>query len=184
MRRKPGQFGPSPRNPTPRRVGSRVLRTGLEREESEPLSDPRQITARTMYRTPPITSSAPSPMTIILASRFIAATNAPTTIRRNRTGIQARAGEFVPRRFQSLPPAGSQDSISARSAAAVQRPEPKRTSGVPEVMVSDRLFVPRQLPFPHCVSLRVRALRWVQPNEGTAQSPLTQSWRLSTMHSC
>jgi hypothetical protein len=83
MRRKPGQFGPSPRNPTPRRGGSRVLRTGPERGEPEPLSDPRQITARTMYRTPPKTNSAPSPMTIILASRFIAATNAPTTTRRN-----------------------------------------------------------------------------------------------------
>jgi hypothetical protein len=74
---------PGTRNPTPRRGGSRVLRTGPERGEPEPLSDPRQITARTMYRTPPKTSSAPSPMTIILASRFIAATNAPTMTRRN-----------------------------------------------------------------------------------------------------
>src|SRR6202163_4911255 len=68
MRRRPGQFGPSPRNPTPRRGGSRVPPTGPEREEPEPLSDPRQITARTIYRTPPKTSSAPSPMTIILVS--------------------------------------------------------------------------------------------------------------------
>jgi hypothetical protein len=85
MRRKPGQFGPSPRNPKPRCGGSRVSGTGPELEEPEPLSDPRQITARTMYRTPPKTSSAPSPMTIILVSRFIAATNAPTT-RRRRNG--------------------------------------------------------------------------------------------------
>src|SRR5450631_3076324 len=76
MRRKPGQFGPSPRNPKPRRGGSRVSGTGPEREEPEPLSGPRQIAARTMYRTPPKTSSAPSPMTIIVVSRFIAATNA------------------------------------------------------------------------------------------------------------
>jgi hypothetical protein len=97
MRRRPGQFGPSPRNPKPRRGGSRVSRTGPEREEPEPLSDPRQITARTMYRTPPKMSSAPSPMTIILVSRFIAATNAPTTRRRrNGTLIQACAVGFVP----------------------------------------------------------------------------------------
>jgi hypothetical protein len=96
MRRKPSQFGPSPRNPTPRRGGSRVLRTGPEREE--PLSDPRQITARTMYKTPPKTSSAPSPMTNILVSRFIAATNAPTTTRRN-TATEPR---FKPERLDSF----------------------------------------------------------------------------------
>jgi hypothetical protein len=104
MRRKPGQFGPSPRNPTPRRGGSRVLRTGPERGEPEPLSDPRQITARTMYRTPPKTSSAPSPMTIILASRFIAATNAPTTTRRN-TATEPRSKREDGYSFQLPPPA-------------------------------------------------------------------------------
>src|SRR5450432_4071866 len=77
MRRKPGQFGPSPRNPKPRCGGSRVSGTDPEREEPEPLSDPRQITARTIYRTPPKTSSAPSPMTIIVVSRFIAETRRP-----------------------------------------------------------------------------------------------------------
>ena len=59
-------------------------------ETTERLSAPDgerivRLTARTMYRTPPKTSSAPSPMTIILVSRFIAATNAPTT-RRRRNG--------------------------------------------------------------------------------------------------
>jgi len=98
MRRRPGQFGPSPRNPTPRRGGSRVPPTGPEREEPEPLSDPRQITACTMYRTPPKTSSAPSPMTIILVSRFIAATNAPTTTRRNT----ATEPSFKPKRLDSF----------------------------------------------------------------------------------
>ena len=82
----PGQFVPSPKNPVPRRGGSRVLRTGPEREEPEPLSDPRQITARTMYRTPPKTSSAPSPISIILASRFIAATNADHDTTQHRNG--------------------------------------------------------------------------------------------------
>src|ERR1700686_1078258 len=105
MRRKPGQFGPSPRNPKPRRGGSRVLRTGPEREEEEPepLSDPRQITARTKYRTPPKTSSAPSPMTIILASRFIAATNALTTTRRN-TATEPRFKREDGCSFQLPPP--------------------------------------------------------------------------------
>jgi hypothetical protein len=83
----PGQFAPSPKNPTPRRGGSRVLRTGPEPEEPKRLSDPRQITARTMYRIPAKTSNAPSPITIILASRFIAATNVDhdTTQYRNGT---------------------------------------------------------------------------------------------------
>jgi len=82
----PGQFVPSPKNPVPRRGGSRVLRTGPEPEEPEPLSDPRQITARTMYRTPPKTSSAPGPISIILASRFIAATNADHDTTQHRNG--------------------------------------------------------------------------------------------------
>jgi hypothetical protein len=83
----PGQFAPSPKNLMLRRGGSRVSRTG--REESGPLSDPRQIAVRAMYKTPPRTSSAPSPIRNILASQFIAATH-------NRTGIQADARRFVP----------------------------------------------------------------------------------------
>src|ERR1700726_1155962 len=76
-----------PKNRTPRRGGSRVSRTG--REESGPLRGPRPIAARTMYKIPPRTSSAPSPIRNILASQFIAATH-------NRTGIQAGAIRFVP----------------------------------------------------------------------------------------
>jgi hypothetical protein len=59
----PGQFAPSPRNPTPRRVGSKVSPAGR-------LSDPRQIVARTMYRIPPRTSNAPSPIRIISTSQL------------------------------------------------------------------------------------------------------------------
>src|SRR3981189_625741 len=83
----PGQFVPSPKNLMLGRGGSRVSRTG--REESGPLSDPRQIAVRAMYKTPPTASSAPSPIRNILASQFIAATH-------NRTGIQADARRFVP----------------------------------------------------------------------------------------
>jgi hypothetical protein len=79
----PGQFVPSPKNRTLRRDGSRVSRTG--REESGPLSGPRQIAVRAMYRIPPRTSSAPSPIRNILASQFIAAAH-------NRTWIQALGG--------------------------------------------------------------------------------------------
>jgi hypothetical protein len=46
----PGQFVPSPKNLMLRRGGSRVPRTG--REESGPLSDPRRIEVRAMYKTP------------------------------------------------------------------------------------------------------------------------------------
>src|SRR3984893_16776198 len=72
-------------------------------ETTERLSAPDgerivRLTARTMYRTPPKTSSAPSPMTIILVSRFIAATNAPTTRRRN-TATEPR---FKPKRLDSF----------------------------------------------------------------------------------
>src|SRR5260370_13376275 len=98
MRGGPGQCGRGRRNPPPRGGGSRVPQTGPEREEPEPLSDPRQITACTMYSTPPKTSSAPSPMTIILVSRFIAATNAPTTTRRNT----ATEPSFKPKRLYSF----------------------------------------------------------------------------------
>src|ERR1700738_2311845 len=83
----PGQFVLSPKNPMLRLDGSRVSRTG--REESGPLSDPRQIAVRAMYKTPPTTSSAPSPIRNILASQFIAAPQ-------NRTGIKADARRFVP----------------------------------------------------------------------------------------
>jgi hypothetical protein len=60
----PGQFVPSPKNRTPRRGGSRVSRAG--REESGPLRGPRRIAARAMYKIPPRTSSAPSPIRNIL----------------------------------------------------------------------------------------------------------------------
>src|SRR5712664_1684181 len=63
----PGQFVPSPKNLMLRLGGSRVSRTG--REESGPLSDPRQIAVRAMYKTPPKTSSAPSPIRNIFASQ-------------------------------------------------------------------------------------------------------------------
>ena len=46
----PGQFVPNLKNLMLRRGGSRVPRTG--REESGPLSDPRQIEVRAMYKTP------------------------------------------------------------------------------------------------------------------------------------
>jgi hypothetical protein len=67
----PRQFVPSPKNPRPRRGGSRVPRTG-RREDSGPLSDPRQMAVRAVYTTPPRTSSAPSPIRNMLASQFIA----------------------------------------------------------------------------------------------------------------
>jgi hypothetical protein len=79
----PGQFVPSPKNRTLRRDGSRVSRAG--REESGPLSGPRQIALRAMYRIPPRTSRAPSPIRNILVSQFIAAAH-------NRTWIQALGG--------------------------------------------------------------------------------------------
>jgi hypothetical protein len=50
---------------------------------------PRQIAVRAVYKIPPRTSSAPSPIRNILASQFIAATH-------NRTGIQDSALRFVP----------------------------------------------------------------------------------------
>src|SRR6267378_6315471 len=87
IRRMPGQFVPSPKNRTLRRGGSRVSPTG--REESGPLSGPRQIAVRARYRIPPRTSSAPSPIRNILASQFIAATH-------NRTEVQADGGRIVP----------------------------------------------------------------------------------------
>jgi hypothetical protein len=110
IRRMPGQFVPSPKNRTPRRGGSRVSRTG--REESGPLSDPRQIAVRAMYKSPPRTSSAPSPIRNILASQFIAATH-------NRTGIQDSALRFVPEltgRLSTAGCGGPPARLSARKA--------------------------------------------------------------------
>ena len=83
----PGQFVPNPKNRTLRRGGSRVSRTG--REESGPLSGPRQIAVRAMYRIPPRTSSAPSTIRNILASQFIAA-------KRTEPGIKRWVVRFVP----------------------------------------------------------------------------------------
>src|SRR5258708_5227494 len=65
--------------------GSRVSRTG--REESRPLSGPRQIAVRIMYKTPQRASSAPSPIRNILASQFIAAPHNRTEINRGKMGL-------------------------------------------------------------------------------------------------
>ena len=83
----PGQFALTPKNRMLRVGGSRVSRTG--REESRPLSGPRQIAARVMYKTPQKTSSAPSPIRNIFGSQFIAAPH-------NRTGINRGKVGFVP----------------------------------------------------------------------------------------
>src|SRR5258706_13555719 len=83
----PGQFVLTPKKRMLRVGGSRVSRTG--REESRPLSGPRQIVARIMYKSPQRTSSAPSPIRNIFASQFIAAPH-------NRTGINRGKAGFVP----------------------------------------------------------------------------------------
>ena len=83
----PGQFVLTPKNRMLRVGGSRVSRTG--REESRPLSGPRQIAVRIMYKTPQRTSSAPSPIRNIFASQFIAAPH-------NRSGINRGKVGFVP----------------------------------------------------------------------------------------
>jgi hypothetical protein len=77
----------------PCRGGSKVSRTG--REEFWPLSGPRQIALRAVYKSPPATSTAPSPIRNILASQIIAAMH-------NRTGIQDNALGFVPEGAQWL----------------------------------------------------------------------------------
>src|SRR6266550_459196 len=74
----PGQFALTPKN--------RMLRVGGSRV---PLSGPRQIAVRIMYKTPQRTSSVPSPIRNILASQFIAAPH-------NRTGINRGKVGFVP----------------------------------------------------------------------------------------
>src|SRR3982074_217112 len=105
----PGQFVPSPKNRTLRRGGSKVSRTG--REESWPLSGPRQIALRAIYRSPPRTSSAPNPVRNILASQFIAAPH-------NITETQASRFENVPakRRLRNI------DPIRARRRVRLYRP--------------------------------------------------------------
>src|ERR1700674_4876486 len=135
MRRMPGQFASSPKNPTPRRRGSRVPRTG--RPESGPLSDPRQITARTMYKTPPRTSSAPSPIRNIFASQFIAAPH-------NRTGINRGKVGFVPAGITlKISRIGNRPSVNARPA----RPWPsKPPAGQAEVVLGGASFFSLQLP--------------------------------------
>src|SRR5438552_9775664 len=84
----PGQFVATPKNRMLRVGGSRVLRTG-RREESGPLSGPRQMAARAVYKTPPRTSSAPSPTRNILASQFIAAPHNRTRIQAGEEGIRS-----------------------------------------------------------------------------------------------
>jgi hypothetical protein len=65
--------------------------------------------------------------------------------------------------------AGPHDSFSA--AAGVGQPsEPKRASGDPKVMVSDRLFIPLQLPLP---PMRVFA-RLELPSKKTSEGVLCQ----------
>src|SRR5467141_4192783 len=91
----PGQFVPSPKNRTLRRGGSRVSPTG--REESGPLSGPRQIAVRARYRIPPRTSSAPSPIRNILAPQFIAATH-------NEPGFKRQVVRFVPGTLRPFQP--------------------------------------------------------------------------------
>src|SRR5205823_10694639 len=58
-------------------------------EESGPLSGPRQMAARAVYKTPPRTSSAPSPTRNILASQFIAAPHNRTRIQAGEEGIRS-----------------------------------------------------------------------------------------------
>src|SRR5438552_13427806 len=86
----PGQFVATPKNRMLRVGGSRVLRTG-RREESGPQSGPRQMAVRAVYKTPPRTSSAPSPTRNILASQFIAAPHNRTRIQAGEEGIRSVA---------------------------------------------------------------------------------------------
>ena len=79
IRKRPGQFVPSPRNRKLRGGGSKVSRVG--RKESRPLSGPRQIAVRAMYRIPQKTRSAPSPIRNILASLFAAAPHNTTKLK-------------------------------------------------------------------------------------------------------
>ena len=127
----PGQFVPSPKNLMLRRGGSRVSRTG--REESGPLSDPRQIAVRAMYKTPPRTSSAPSPIRNILASQFIAATH-------NRTGIQADARRFVPAgKRQSLGSSAGRCSGARWTRCGGPRLRDDRAGDPPDALVADKV---------------------------------------------
>jgi hypothetical protein len=77
---RPVRSEPQESHAAPWRLQSVANRPGGFRAAK--LSDPRQIAVRAMYKTPPRTSSAPSPIRNILASQFIAATH-------NRTGLTA-----------------------------------------------------------------------------------------------
>jgi hypothetical protein len=108
IRTRPGQFAPSPRNRKLRRGGSNVSRAG--REESRPLSGPRQIAVRAMYRIPPITRSAPSPIRNILASLSVAAPHNTTGLKhpgsktfRPSAAIQQARRMGGAQRYPSLP---------------------------------------------------------------------------------
>src|SRR6266702_3464174 len=99
----PGQFAPTPKNPTPRRVGSRVSPAGR-------LSDPRQIVARTMYKIPPRTSRAPNPISTILAS----------TIHRcyaQRVRIQAPGGVIRSGHLKGVSPRRSNDPCDRKAVS-------------------------------------------------------------------
>ena len=111
--------------------GSRVSRTG--REESGPLSDPRQMAVRAMYKNPPRTSSAPSPIRNILASQFIAATH-------NRTGIQADARRFVPAgKRQSLGSSAGRCSGARWTRCGGPRLRDDRAGDPPDALVADKV---------------------------------------------
>jgi len=115
MRRIPGQFASNPRKPTPRRGGSKVSRAGR-------LSDPRQNVALAVYKTPPITSSAPSTIRNIVASQFVVAThkNGETQSRAAsiRSGRQVHVGHHV------LPTLRGWEVAQTRICAGVNRSLP------------------------------------------------------------
>jgi hypothetical protein len=154
IRRMPGQFAPNPKNPMPRRGGSRVSRTG--REEYGPLSGPCQRAVRAVYKIPPRTSSAPSPIRNILASQFIVATH-------NRTEIQASALRFVPELAGR--PSRLAVVVGPQAWALIQRAAViSRRSGAEMSIVQER-----PLPPMHMIKLtetrEITPRVWVHPDE-------------------
>src|SRR5258706_9935963 len=128
----PGQFVLTPKKRMLRVGASRVSRT--DREESRPLSGPRQIAARIMYKTPQRTSSAPSPIRNIFASQFIAAPH-------NRTGINRGKAGFVP--------AGTTENREASGptrASSIPRQLPAAPVVIFPIWIEHALNVPVQCP--------------------------------------
>jgi hypothetical protein len=82
---RPVSSGPQESHAAPWRLQSVANRPGGIRAAKG--SPPNSM--RAMYKIPPRTSSAPSPIRNILAFQFISATH-------NRTGIQEEGGRFVP----------------------------------------------------------------------------------------